>query len=289
MKTKIVAFFFFVIISIELSSQAKLYNKFHFGLQVFNESILSNNGIMVHKNGLIFDDYKEYLTEYNPDLLNQSPRNLLGFNQNRILGNINGGYHFDYYNSLVLYMQFAYRYNMFRLIDNNSGIEKNTDYGDLNFNLVYYRNIRLSRILSLKLGVGAGLVFSDVSDLNDIYGYTRFSNSVYNNENAYFFEDNKRVVTTKNLFRNSVDINLTPRFELDFTKERKSYFSIIGGMNIMPFDYLGVETKIYDLSSGQVTNSLKTKFKNTTFFIGLGYTFGWKKREVITENQYFTE
>lgn len=280
---------FLILTTKEINSQTKVYTKFQIGAQIFNESILSNNGIFADFNGGIFDDYKQYLAVNNPIILDQGPRSYLGFNQNRILGNINGGFNFNYYNSLVLYMQFSYRYNMYEFSEKNSGIGKNTDFGDLNFNLVYYRNLKLSKILSLKLGLGAGLVFSDVSDLNDIYGYTRFSNSVYNNENAYFFEDNKRVVTTKNLFRNSVDINLTPRFELDFTKERKSYFSIIGGMNIMPFDYLSVETKMYDLSTGQVTNSLKTKFKNITFFIGLGYTFGWKKREVITENQYFTE
>jgi opacity protein-like surface antigen len=286
---KIKMIIFLILTTKEINSQTKVYTKFQIGAQVFNESILSNNGIMVEYDGMIYDDYIKFLEASNPDIINQSPRSFLGFNRNRVLGNINGRYNFDYYNSLTLFIQFSYRYNMLYFYEKNSAIGKDTDFGDLNFNIVYFRNIRLSKMLSLKLGLGAGLVFSDVSDLNDIYGYTRFSNSVYNNENAYFFKDNKRVVTTKNLFRNSVDINLTPRFELDFTKERKSYFSIIGGMNIMPFDYLGVETKIYDLSSGQVTNSLKTKFKNTTFFIGLGYTFGWKKREVITENQYFTE
>ena len=45
----------------------------------------------------------------------------------------------------------------------------------------------------------------------------------------------------------------------------------------MPFDYMGVESKIYDLRSNQVINSLKTKFKNTTLFLGIGYTFGWEQ------------
>ena len=269
----------FFIFSNCLYSQERVYSKYHVGLQLFSEHILSNNAIILNKDGKIYDDYLYFLKENYPEIVNQSPRSLFELNQARILGNINGGYNFDYYNSLELYLQFSFRYNLLKQYNENSAFAYNTDFGDLNFNLVYFRGIDISKSIRLKLGMGVGVVFSSVDDLNNIYGLTQFSNASYNNKNAFYFEDNTKVATTEVLFRNSIDFNLTPRFQLEFTKERKSYFSLIGGMNIMPFDYQGIETKVYDLSTRQIINSLNTKFKNTTLFIGLGYTFGWKERE----------
>ncbi len=264
--------------SFHLSSQELTYNKFHIGVQLYSESILSNNGIIIEHNGIIYDDYIKFLESSYPDIVNQSPRSFLGFNQNRVLGNINFEYNVNNNNSLALFAQLSYRYNMLKFYEINSAIENNSDYGDVNLNLVYFRSIKLTNVIKLKLGLGLGVVFNSIDDLNNVYGLSQFSKGTYYNQNAYFFEDRKRVATTELLFRNSFDFNLTPRFQIDFTQEYKSFFSIIGGLNIMPFDYMGIESKIYDLRSNQVTNSLKTKFKNTTLFIGVGYTFGWEQK-----------
>ena len=92
----------FFILTTRLFCQDMQFSKYQVGIQIFNESILSNNGIFADKTGQLYDDYEKYLVVNNPNILNQAPRKYLGFSQNKILGNINGGYNFDFNNSIAL-------------------------------------------------------------------------------------------------------------------------------------------------------------------------------------------
>ena len=262
--------FLLVFTNVHLLSQDQKFQKVQIGAQINHTFLLSKNAIFSDYNYRITDDYLSHSID------NQLPDGLSYYDldNSKTLGSVFVNYNFDNKNLIQFQVALSYRYNMFRIDEKTTARTNNTDFGDPEFNVIYYRSIQLGDRMKLKFGLGGGAVINSIDELNSIYSLNRFSLGAYNGLNAYYYKSADHVITTKSLYRTDIDFIITPRIQFDFYRKNKSEFSFVLGSDIMPYSYMGIKTSIFNLNSNKEINSLTTHFRNTTFFIGLSYSLG---------------
>lgn len=271
--------FYFFLLPVLLMAQDE-FHKFSISGQVFQCYRTTDIGMILTPDLNITNNI-ESLISYLPDLPGgkDNLRSYLGLDKTQILGSLNFGYHFDLNNSLHLYSEFFYSLHYIKIRKTNSASGSYTDFGDLMLNLVYFRRIKLTNFIKLKLGAGIGLLYAPKDDFNSIFNLPEKisfgGTQSYNNERAFYLEDGIHVFTTKENYRHVFNLNLAPKVEIEFTKKNKSYFSIVFGMNIIPYKNIGIQGSLYDGFNNKLLKTERFSFNNANFYIGLGYTLAW--------------
>jgi hypothetical protein len=274
--------FYFFLLPVLLMAQDE-FHKFSISGQVFQCYRTTDIGLVLTKDLNVSSDIQSLA--YNvPNIPGTNtpfnPRSYFSLDKTQILGSLNFGYNFDLNNSLHLYSEFFFNYHYLIIDVNTTGNGGGrTDFGDLMLNLVYFRRIKLTNFIKLKLGAGIGLLYAPKDDFNSIFNLPEKisfgGTQSYNNERAFYLEDGIHVFTTKENYRHVFNLNLAPKVEIEFTKKNKSYFSIVFGMNIIPYKNIGIQGSLYDGFNNKLLKTERFSFNNANFYIGLGYTLAW--------------
>ncbi|MFY7862070.1 MAG: hypothetical protein ACOVP5_07555 [Chitinophagales bacterium] len=157
-------YFLLVFTNVHLLSQDQKFQKVQIGAQINHTFLLSKNAIFSDYNYRITDDYLSHSID------NQLPDGLSYYDldNSKTLGSVFVNYNFDNKNLIQFQVALSYRYNMFRIDEKTTARTNNTDFGDPEFNVIYYRSIRLGDRMKLKFGLGGGAVINSIDELNSI-------------------------------------------------------------------------------------------------------------------------